>query len=332
MTRPMTCQVVPNTTGGEPKCDCAYDEATHLEFLKGAHDANPHSKQQLVNSLAALQNAVNANAKYARGISELAYTKVLAAVSSWFTPQERIQAMQEADALSQQAVAMQGHHDYTTHWSRGYYLCNTGNPLQFDEGLAEFDVAEQLFKTHTDPMDRRSGLLVEFGEMLVFSGDPAKIQLGIEKIEKALTPPDWYLWTAAFAYYAAQQYDKATEYLNRMQAQPGDPGYMFPALLTQAAILVETNERVRADEAMLAYFREGRRSLQAHAEQHKLEPIADAVERILNNEFRQGGFKDEGKTPLSKRWLSSLKIAFERVVPTLVEEGFNVAVVRPNDE
>lgn len=324
MTRPMTCQIVDGGDGGEPECACTYDEATHLEFLSGAHDANPHSEQQLRDSLTALQNAVDANAGYARGISELAYTKVLAAVSTWFTQQEKVEAMQAADALSQQALAMEGHHDYTTHWSRAYYLVNTGDPQEFNQGIAEFEQAEQLFRTHTDPMDRRSGLLVEYGEALVLSGDPANIKLGIEKIEKALTPPDWYLWTAAFAYYADQQYDKAAEQLDRMKFPPGHPDHMFPALLTRAAIAQETNAPERADEAMLAYFMEGKCSLEAHAERCRTRAPVDAVERIFNNEFEKWGFKDEDKTELSQRWRNSLATTFKRVVAQVKDkEGFN---------
>jgi hypothetical protein len=204
---------------------------------------------------------------------------------------------------------------------------NTGNPQDFDAGMREFETAERLFKSHTDPMDRRSGLLVEYGEALVYSGTPENIKLGIEKIEKALTPPDWYYWVASFAYYADGQLEKGREYQDKMKSRPGDPDFLFPALLTRAAILEELNDRDGAREAMVQYFLQGKRSLAALAERFGDSSPRDGVEKIFSNEFEIWGFKDEGKSELSRRWSNSLRSAFGRASDTLAQNGFNVPLI-----
>jgi len=277
----------------------AYDQQAHADYLKGAFEANPYSKDSLALARTHLEQAVERNPSYARANGELAYTYVNMLISGWFPEEDSEELWQKALSHAERAVALDPN-DYINHWNLAHLLVNTGKDADFEKGLAEFEVALDLFNNNTDPMDRKPGLLSEYGEILVYGGE---IKRGIELMQKALRPPDWYHWTLAFGHYCDKDYKGAVDSLDRMNAKPGDERFLLPALLLRGAAEALRGNQPAAKEAVERYF--------------SLSPSVEVAKHIVAQELAPGAFRSYAEPTkmsaevkeLSDRWNDGLEKA-----------------------
>lgn len=250
-----------------------YDEECHACYLKGAFEANPLFKDSLESAKSALKHAVDNNKDYARAHGELGYTYVNMATSGWFSDQDEDKLWREAFHHAERAVEL-APYDYINHWNLAHCLVNTGKEADFAAGLERFEKALDLFNTRTDPMDRKPGLLAEYGEVLVYGGE---VERGIELIEKATRTPDWYFWNLAFARYCAMDYDGAIEALDRMRAKPGDERFLFASLFVRGAAEAQRGNQAEAEQAVRQF--------------HDTCPDPEQARHLIEQEWRENGFR-----------------------------------------
>ena len=339
MTRP--------TIGGR------YHRAAHAAFIEGAIRQDPNSIAAVVDALASLREAVNLNPLYGRGLNELAYTKVLEAVLGLT---DIGAALGEADALSQQALDLDGDHDYTAHWSRAFYHQKIG---EYAQCLQSFADAERLFKSHTDPMDRRSGLMMEYAEALAdarlfggvqqtqdYKGDTVDvIAKAKEAIHKAMTPPDWYYWIAAYVHYADGDLNEALSQLDSMAEQPGA---LIDSLLLRAQILQEQGNTAEADQVLAQWAQ--LKGDQQQAEEQALTAVPPEVLNTLNivpsaaqglaaavigaelRELSKLGQAPPEPTDAALQWRQALREVLEKNTGVLEEKGINLDLRPPSSD
>ena len=250
-----------------------FDVEAHEHYLKGAFESNPLDAASLQTARDELQAAVDGNPLYARAHGELAYTLANMAISGWFPGLDLDATWADAMDHANRGVEIDPH-DYINHWNLAYCLVNTGNGSDYDKGVERFRKAVDLFNDHTDPMDRKPGLLAEFGEILVYGGNIAE---GIAMIEKATRPPDWYFWNLSFARYCAEDYNGAIAALNQMSSQPGDERFIVASLLVRGAAEAQRGDSAKAQQAVAQY--------------EALSPSPQAAQHIVNWERTTYGFK-----------------------------------------
>ena len=250
-----------------------YDEAAHVALLNAAFEATPFDQASLDSAEASLREAIAISSDYARAHGELAYTLTTKAVSGWYDDSAAQDFLAEARNLADRALEIDPH-DYLSHWNKAHVLVNTGSAQEFDEGIAVFERAVELFNSRTDPMERKPGLLAEFGEVLVHGG---RVEEGIELIRKALKTPDWYRWSLAFALYCHRDYDGAVAALDDMSAGQEDARFLYATLLVRGAAEAQRGQKEAADAAVEAFFR--------------LAPSHEVARHIVAQEVADNGFR-----------------------------------------
>lgn len=276
-----------------------YDEQSRKDYLKGAFESNPLFKDRLDSARKHLEAAVERSPCYGRAHGELAYTYVNIAISGWHSEAEVEDAWKKAKIHAERAVELEPG-DYMSYWNLAHYYINTGDDAEFATGLEMFETALHLFNTNTDPMDRKYGLLVEYGETLVYGGD---LERGLELLEKAVTVPDWYFWTLAFGRYCAKDYAGAVAALDSMRSQPGDEKFLVVSLMVRGAAEAQRGNRAAAKEAVRQYL--------------ELSPNPEVAQHLLQQEFKDNAFRCYGDASkqnsvvldLAQHWIEGLEKA-----------------------
>lgn len=271
------------------------NDHAHQAHLRGEAAFSSLSREALEESRGSFEEALEHEPDYARAMTELAYVHVHIAADGFHSAEEAAESLQKAETYAKKAVEL-APGDYSTQWGLAFYYINSGKDGDFARGLETFEKAKHLFDNHTDHIERKSGLLAEMGEALVFGGDT---QRGCELICEAIYKvPDWYRWNYGFALYCAKDYKKAIEELDKMYRKPGDPNFLVDSLLSRAASLAQLGRKEEAQQDI--------QSFQANSQRR------DHLKRdwTIADELKRTPFADtDAGRALRDHWIEGLRLA-----------------------
>lgn len=203
------------------------------KYLEGERLYTVLDSRRMARARKCFEEAVEMDDRFARAWGWLSYSRVRSVLAG-FLPERWLET---AESDARRAVELDPH-DYAPHWDLAFaYL----NRQKFDEAIAEYEVARDLYDNLTDRLDRKPGLLAEMAEAYVSVGQAKR---GLELARKAMLVPHWYGWNLGWAYYANRQYDKAIEVLEGLPSSPKDPHYHPDVQLFLAAAWAQQAEKL----------------------------------------------------------------------------------------
>jgi adenylate cyclase len=195
-------------------------------FLKGSHQWLFHSyvdetKQTLLGARHWFEMATSLDPNYGRAWAWLSLTYIQEWIRSWGSRSSLVQG----GKFAKKAVMLDST-DYNNRWILAYFYLNA---RQFDLALREYELAASL-----NPHD--ANLLAEFGEAMVYVGEPDK---GLELIQQAIKMnphlSEWYHVDVAWVHYVKRHYRAAITQVAKLALPNADALLILAASHAQVA-------------------------------------------------------------------------------------------------